>query len=283
LKHENKYVFSILNLTYYRCFHCFRSQVPSADISSAGKEVIFQLNAFLIEKAISHTEFYPFETSHKIHRAEEFRTSHRISDEALKRRDDLHYTMRSTKEKPELNDQLGELIAADIKNNIEAKRLSEYERYDVEPLTTTPEPSVLTTMSPVAVNEGLIDVDDLTLEEAGSENKQTSRIQIKKGPNGQEYEYEYVYYYYDDDDKNPGDDDVIIGTSRKGTPGTAEPTTLSTSSPQSSAGKSRYSSVERGSSAKDNNDIQSSAKARSQSLPPAPVVEEIVSFNFYVT
>lgn len=30
--------------------------------------------------------------------------------------------------------------------------------------------------------------------------KQRSRIQIKKGPNGQEYEYEYVYYYYDDDD-----------------------------------------------------------------------------------
>jgi hypothetical protein len=259
--------------------------VPSTDINSAGKEMIFQLNAYLIEKAISHTEFYPFETSHKIHRPEEFQTSHRISDDAINRRDDLHYTMRS-KEKPELNDQLGALIAADIKNNIEAKRLSEYERYDVEPLTTTPEPSVLTTMSPVAVNEGLIDVDDFALEEAGSENKQTSRIQIKKGPNGQEYEYEYVYYYYDDDEKNPGDDDVIIGSSRKGTPQTAEPATLSTSSPQSSAGKSRYSSIERGSgsnSAKEGNDIQSSAKARSQSLPPAPVVEEIVSLNFYVT
>lgn len=239
--------------------------------------IFFHFNAFLIEKAISHVEFYPFETSHKIHRNEDFQTSHRISDDALKRRDDLHYTMRS-KEKPELNEQLGELIAADIKNNIEAKRLSEYERYDVgEPLSTTPEPSVLTTMSPVAVNEGLIDLDDLTLEEAGSENKQTSRIQIKKGPNGQEYEYEYVYYYYDDDEKNPGDDDVIIGTSRKGT--SAEPATLSTSSPQSSAGKSRYSSIERGSSTKDNNDIQSSAKARSQSLPPAPVVEEVVSFK----
>lgn len=29
---------------------------------------------------------------------------------------------------------------------------------------------------------------------------QTSRIEIKKGPNGIDYEYEYVYYYYDDDD-----------------------------------------------------------------------------------
>lgn len=273
-------LFFFLTLSRSLLIAVSRSQVPSTDINSAaGKEVIFQRNAFLIEKAISHVEFYPFESSHKIQRAEEFRTSHRISDDALKRRGDLHYSMRS-KEKPELNDQLGELIAADIKNNIEAKRLSEYERYDVEPLTTTQEPSVLTTMSPVAVNEGLIDVDDLTLEEAGSENKQTSRIQIKKGPNGQEYEYEYVYYYYDDDEKNPGDDDVIIGTSRKGTPGTAEPTPLSTSAPQSSAGKSRYSNIERGSSTKDNNDIQSSAKARSQSLPPAPVVEEIVSFVF---
>lgn len=46
-----------------------------------------------------------------------------------------------------------------------------------------------------------IDVDDVPLVASGSE-KQRSRIQIKKGPNGQEYEYEYVYYYYDDDD-NP--------------------------------------------------------------------------------
>lgn len=41
--------------------------------------------------------------------------------------------------------------------------------------------------------------DDIPLVAAGSE-KQRSRIQIKKGPNGQEYEYEYVYYYYDDDE-----------------------------------------------------------------------------------
>lgn len=111
----------------------------------------------------------------------EFQTSHSISKEAFKqRRDDLHQSMRS-KEKPELNEKLGELIAADIKNNIEAKRLSEYERYDVEPLTTTEKP-VLTTQAMVAksINEGLID-DFSILEEAGSENKQTSRIQIKKG------------------------------------------------------------------------------------------------------
>ncbi|CRL06742.1 CLUMA_CG019464, isoform A [Clunio marinus] len=210
---------------------------------------------------------HPFETSHKIHH--EFQTSHRISDEALKQhqQQDLHQSMRS-KEKPELNEQLGELIAADIKNNIETKRLSEYEHYVVEPLATTTEKPVLTTTSTVAqrVNEGLID-DFSILEEAGTENKQTSRIQIKKGPNGQDYEYEYVYYYYDDDEKNPEDDDIIIG-SRKG------PSSTTT---QASSGKSRYSNIERGSStsAPERNEIQSRGKARAQALP-APVVEEIV-------
>lgn len=107
--------------------------------------------------------------------------------------------MRS-KEKPELDEQLGELIAADIKNNIETKRLSEYERYVVEPLTTTQRTAQATPTVAQSINEGLID-DFSILEEAGSENKQASRIQIKKGPNGQDYEYEYVYYYYDDDEK----------------------------------------------------------------------------------
>lgn len=62
-------------------------------------------------------------------------------------------------------------------------------------VATSPSP-VLTTGAPVARK---IDLDDIPLVAAGSE-KQRSRIQIKKGPNGQDYEYEYVYYYYDDDD-----------------------------------------------------------------------------------
>jgi hypothetical protein len=178
--------------------------------------------------------------------------------------------MRS-KEKPELNEQLGELIAADIRNNIEAKRLSEYEKYVVEPLTTTEKPVLTTQTVAQSINEGLID-DFSVLEEAGTENKQASRIQIKKGPNGQDYEYEYVYYYYDDDEaKNPEDDDVIIG-SRKGA--------SSTTTQVPSGGKSRYSNIERGAStaAPERNDIQSRGKARSQALP-APVSEEIVSLS----
>ncbi|KAJ8665028.1 hypothetical protein QAD02_006690 [Eretmocerus hayati] len=40
------------------------------------------------------------------------------------------------------------------------------------------------------------DVGDVNLVPAGS----NSRIQVKKGPNGKDYEYEYVYYYYDEDE-----------------------------------------------------------------------------------
>lgn len=186
--------------------------------------------------------------------------------------------MRS-KEKPELDEQLAELIAADIKNNIEAKRLSEYEKYVIEPLTEKPSKSPTVAQS---VNEGLIDDDEFSiLEGAGSENKQQSRIQIKKGPNGQDYEYEYVYYYYDDDEsKNPGDSDVIVANRKPPSPATTTtPQPPTTQAPVS--GKIRYSSVERGSPASsggERNEIQSRGKARSQVLP-APVVEEIVSFT----
>lgn len=212
---------------------------------------------------------HPFESSHKIQHNVEFRTSHRISEEGLKHHE-LLKSMRSN-EKPELDETLGELIAADIKNNIEAKRLSEYEHYVVEPLTTV-KPVLSTQTVARSINEGLI--DDLSiLEEAGSENKQASRIQIKKGPNGQDYEYEYVYYYYDEDEKTADDDDVIIG-SRKG-----PSSTTTTTAP---SGKSRYSSIERGSSTAapvaERNEIPTRGKARAQQIQqPAPVSEDIVS------
>lgn len=178
--------------------------------------------------------------------------------------------MRS-KEKPELDEQLAELIAADVKNNIEAKRLSEYEKYVIEPLTT--EKSTVAQ----SVNDGLIDDDEFAiLEGAGSENKQQSRIQIKKGPNGQDYEYEYVYYYYDDEDgKNPGDSDVIVANRKPPSPATTTTVAPSTTTQAAVGGKIRYSSVERGSD-RAGNEIPARGKARSQSLP-APVVEEIVS------
>lgn len=56
---------------------------------------------------------------------------------------------------------------------------------------------------PVA-DEGVFDFVDSPLSDkhlvpAGSAQAQTSRINVKKGPNGQDYEYEYVYYYYEDE------------------------------------------------------------------------------------
>ncbi|BES99932.1 Hypothetical protein NTJ_12749 [Nesidiocoris tenuis] len=57
-------------------------------------------------------------------------------------------------------------------------------------------------------DEGGLDFDDdlplsdKKLKPAGT--SQASRINVKKGPNGQDYEYEYVYYYYDEDEDEPG-------------------------------------------------------------------------------
>ncbi|KAG5677981.1 hypothetical protein PVAND_007693 [Polypedilum vanderplanki] len=112
------------------------------------------------------------------------------------------------------------------------------------------------------------------LEEAGTENKQQSRIQIKKGPNGQDYEYEYVYYYYDDDEnKNPGDSDVIVSNRKLITSTSTVAPSTTKASTSVSAGKASYASIERGSSG-ERNEIQSRGKGRAQALP-APVVEEI--------
>lgn len=50
-------------------------------------------------------------------------------------------------------------------------------------------------------NFDFFDADEKVLVPAGSSPGQSSRINIKKGPNGQDYEYEYVYYYYDEDEE----------------------------------------------------------------------------------
>lgn len=71
------------------------------------------------------------------------------------------------------------------------KRVKKEARHEV----TSPSP-VLTTAKATPKK---VDEDDVPLLGAASD-KQRSRIQIKKGPNGQEYEYEYVYYYYDDEE-----------------------------------------------------------------------------------
>ena len=59
-------------------------------------------------------------------------------------------------------------------------------------------------------DEGVFDFVDTPLSNKNlvpAGTAQTSRINVKKGPNGQDYEYEYVYYYYyDDDDANANRD-----------------------------------------------------------------------------
>jgi len=68
------------------------------------------------------------------------------------------------------------------------------------PVATTPN-SILTTGAPSTPRTLKIRDTNSAKDEKPADNKR-SRIQIKKGPNGQEYEYEYVYYYYDDDEED---------------------------------------------------------------------------------
>lgn len=96
---------------------------------------------------------------------------------------------------------------------------------------------------------------------------QTSRIQIKKGPNGVDYEYEYVYYYYDEDEEK---DMKKAGTSTT-TPASSGETN------SRSAGKNRYTAVSRGTTstttAPEQNEVpqQRGGKGRAS----IPVVEEV--------
>ncbi len=100
---------------------------------------------------------------------------------------------------------------------------------------------------------------------------QTSRIQIKKGPNGVDYEYEYVYYYYDDDEKD--------AKKKSSTDDAKRPTSSSTTEqPSRSNNKSRYTTVDRSgnsggtSTVAEQNEVVSRGGKQRQSIP---VVEEV--------
>ncbi|XP_071873575.1 uncharacterized protein isoform X1 [Bombus fervidus] len=84
------------------------------------------------------------------------------------------------------------------------------------------------------------DFSDVSLVPAGT----NSRIQVKKGPNGKDYEYEYVYYYYDEEDENKA------GTADSAVTNSYDVPSRTTSAPRrggSSANRSKYSNVERSS------------------------------------
>lgn len=118
---------------------------------------------------------------------------------------------------------------------------------------------------------------------------------MKKGPNGVDYEYEYVYYYYDDDEKDAKKTTVptvsAVALSSAAVPTTTTSTTTTSSSTteraldkdivRPTAGKNRYSSVERNANAThkptvaagEANEIPSS---RGKGRQVIPVVEEVI-------
>nr|ARK20044.1 serine protease snake-like protein [Ampulex compressa] len=83
------------------------------------------------------------------------------------------------------------------------------------------------------------DLSDVSLVPAGT----NSRIQVKKGPNGKDYEYEYVYYYYDEEDESKA------GTAGSAVTNSYDIPSRTTSAPRrgSAANRSKYNSVERSS------------------------------------
>ncbi|XP_043463303.1 proteoglycan 4-like [Leptopilina heterotoma] len=83
------------------------------------------------------------------------------------------------------------------------------------------------------------DLSDVSLVPAGT----SSRIQVKKGPNGKDYEYEYVYYYYDEDDEGKA-------SSATNTQDTSSRTTPSSSRRgATNVNRSKYTNVERSTTA----------------------------------
>lgn len=141
------------------------------------------------------------------------------------------------------------------------------------------------------INSGLL-TSNVKLETAGSEQKQHSRIQIKKGPNGQDYEYEYVYYYYDEDDAKKEGKDKASST-------TASPVHNSHDGPQKAESdnqiaketkqKNKYSTIDRSTTSttaapETQNEVTSTpsrGRSRGRTIAPAPVEEEIEEDRYW--
>lgn len=135
------------------------------------------------------------------------------------------------------------------------------------------------------INSGLLS-SNVKLETAGSEQKQHSRIQVKKGPNGQDYEYEYIYYYYDDEEEGKKEnkdkassltDKAAVSNSHDG------PQKVETENQiaKEVKPKSKYSTIDRSSATtvaapEVHNEVNPTARSRSRgrNITPAPVEEE---------
>lgn len=177
--------------------------------------------------------------------------------------------------------------------------------------TTTQKP-VLTTAPPTAsvnqqfdyipinfdtiddINTGLLS-SNVNLETAGSEQKPQSRIQIKKGPNGQDYEYEYIYYYYDEDEEGNKKDGKGKASSTAATPvhnshdGPEKKTESENHIANESKTKNKYSSIDRTATTVATPEIQneivpaaSRGRGRSRTVAPAPVSEEEEDIRYFI-
>lgn len=188
------------------------------------------------------------------------------------------------------------------KLDVDLEAMSESGKLSNASGTTTQKP-VLTTASPTTkvydyipinfdtiddINTGLL-TSNVQLETAGSE--QNSRIQIKKGPNGQDYEYEYIYYYYDEEEGGKKEKDGKDGK-EKSSSTTTSPVHNSHDGPQKaeadnqiakeSKNKNKYSSIDRSGATtmatSEQNEILPAAtrtRQRGRTVAPAPVEEEV--------
>jgi hypothetical protein len=118
---------------------------------------------------------------------------------------------------------------------------------------------------------------DKLLVPAGSENNKQSRIEVKKGPNGQDYEYEYVYYYYDDEDN-----DTIATAGEKSHVSASPPTTTSTTTQRISTSGKRYlpTASQIDSSEEANHASSTRGRGRNRGQPQGAIDDENQSEHF---
>ncbi|OXU21555.1 hypothetical protein TSAR_013837 [Trichomalopsis sarcophagae] len=90
--------------------------------------------------------------------------------------------------------------------------------YDFVPVNIIHQDAKVNPLSPFN-NKNLKDLSDTSLIPAGS----NTRIQVKKGPNGKDYEYEYVYYYYDEEDESKVGAGVTASNSQEAPTRTSAP------------------------------------------------------------
>ncbi|XP_026464595.1 flocculation protein FLO11-like [Ctenocephalides felis] len=216
----------------------------------------------------------PVRTPHNARQArkqEDFETAHKIPHHEAAARDDEDEDDVIEEKKA---DKIGKKLYSKADSNNKSKPQSSGPAY----LTTTASPvgdnvgSKINYGLTALVNE---EADTFSLETSPSEQKHHSRIQIKKGPNGQDYEYEYVYYYYDEDE--PTKTDPVNDSDKKPVNSETENNTLQQEASASKT-RNRYSSIERNSPAsnvQEQNEVIPDGRSGSRSRSRQSAEEEI--------